>query len=169
MDIASAMLRERAEADFSAEDVADRAGCSRATLYRYVGGRRAILQGVYERALDDLIARTAAAATGLEPRAGLVASFMTAMMGMRADPVISRAAHGDSRVIRQDSITSHKILDAVIADGQLRADDYVAAEMVMRLAWSLVDYPGVDGLSEVAVIARLAELLHPTTPCPNTR
>lgn len=63
---AAELILERGFQRISVDEVAERAGCSRATLYRYVGGKKAIQDGVISRAVEAVALEVSAAVEPLE-------------------------------------------------------------------------------------------------------
>lgn len=131
-DEARDLLLDAAEACFArlgfdkttVDDVADEAGVSRRTVYRYVAGRDELLSGVLARATDRL---TTALADGLDPSASLGDVIVEAMAQVvalaRTDPGLAAMFVGPDRrtasqaVVADDAIRSrarafaHQVLD----------------------------------------------------------
>ncbi len=69
-------------------DVAERAGCSRATLYRYVGGKPAIVAAVVSSAQRRSAGRGVAVAH-LDGADRVFEAILTSVAAVRADPALS--------------------------------------------------------------------------------
>jgi AcrR family transcriptional regulator len=72
LDAAESFLRSAGLRAWAVEDVADRAGVARSTIYRLFGGRGELVQAVLARELRSVLAAVAAAVegeTGLEDKA----------------------------------------------------------------------------------------------------
>jgi TetR/AcrR family transcriptional regulator, repressor for uid operon len=78
----------------SADDVARRAGISRATLYRrFPGGKRQLIQQVMARDMRRFLAEVDAAVSGLPSlEEQLAEGIMVALRTARADPLLTRLA-----------------------------------------------------------------------------
>ncbi|UNQ35816.1 TetR family transcriptional regulator [Prescottella equi] len=70
-------------------DVAERAGCSRATLYRYVGGKPAIVAAVVSSAAASVAEDVACAVAHLDGADRVVEAILTSVAAVRADPALS--------------------------------------------------------------------------------
>ncbi|WP_183095240.1 TetR/AcrR family transcriptional regulator, partial [Nocardioides stalactiti] len=76
---ARAELVERGIDRFSVERVATRAGCSRATLYRVVGGKGALLRTVLADGAARVADRVRVATEGLDGEARVVEAVLVAV------------------------------------------------------------------------------------------
>jgi AcrR family transcriptional regulator len=65
LDAAEECLRRFGAADTTMEDIAETAGMSRATLYRYFDGRDSVLLGVAGRDIDRYLSRLSARLDGI--------------------------------------------------------------------------------------------------------
>jgi AcrR family transcriptional regulator len=82
------------------DDVAREAGCSRATLYRYVASRTTLVTAVVDREVDRLTFEVLAAGeaeTELEP--AVVAMMLAAGNALEAHPVLRRALEFEPEVV----------------------------------------------------------------------
>jgi AcrR family transcriptional regulator len=82
------------------DDVAREASCSRATVYRYVANRTALVTAVVDREVDRLTAEILAAGeaeTEIEP--AVVAMMLTAGRALEAHPVLRRALEFEPEVV----------------------------------------------------------------------
>lgn len=133
-DEARHLLLDAAEACFArlgfdkttVDDVADEAGVSRRTVYRYVSGRDELLTGVLARITDRF---TTALAEGLDPSAPLgeyiVESMSQVVELARADPGLAAMFVGaDRRAASQ----------AVVADDEIRHRARAFAHQVLEQA-----------------------------------
>ncbi|WP_222720491.1 TetR/AcrR family transcriptional regulator [Actinomadura sp. HBU206391] len=81
LDIAAAVLADHGE-QASMTDIAEAAGVSRATLYRYFPNREALLRALQETALSDLAARIADARLDSVPVDEALARMTRAVIGV---------------------------------------------------------------------------------------
>lgn len=86
------VLAERGIQRFSAEAVAERAGCSRATLYRMVGGKAALLESLLGEASALVVAKIRRETEGLTGPERVVRVMTTALAQVRAVPEIEQWA-----------------------------------------------------------------------------
>jgi len=147
------VLQDRGLERFTAEAVAAAAGCSRATLYRHVGGKRALLDALLTASGAE-IAREVLARVG--DRTGperVVAGFTAALERVRSDPPITtflrRSVATDVELGRAADLTA-------LASRITGVEDPAALTLVYRTFLSLVLWPLADTDHERAVIERLA-------------
>jgi AcrR family transcriptional regulator len=94
LDAALAEFAEFGLRRVSADDVARRAGISRATLYRrFPGGKRQLIQQVMARDMRRFLAEVDAAVSGLPSlEEQLAEGILVALRTARADPLLTRLA-----------------------------------------------------------------------------
>lgn len=82
------------------DDVAREAGCSRATVYRYVANRLALVAAVVDREVDRLTADVlAAGAAGTDLEEAVVRMMLTAARTLDAHEVLGRALEYEPEVV----------------------------------------------------------------------
>lgn len=82
------------------DDVAREAGCSRATVYRYVSNRLALVTAVVDREVDRLTAEVlAAAAAETDLEDAVVAMMLTAARAIETHEVLGRALEYEPEVV----------------------------------------------------------------------
>lgn len=140
---------------FSVDALAARTHCSRATIYRYVGGKKDIR--------DAVLARTAARITetvraGVGGRSGperVLTAIEVAVAEIRADPMgllfvdSARAGSGWTWLT-----ASPVVADFATELTGLAGDDAPAAQWIVRLVMSLLLWPGADPQTEHELLQR---------------
>lgn len=138
----------------SMEDVALRAGCSRATVYRRVGGKDALRDAVLDHALDRITAAVAHAVDQLEGDERVAHAILASLDTIRADAVsaalLTGAATGES--VSSALITRFNAVATELAG--LDPGDDIGCELVTRVTLSLLCWPAADRHTELAMIRR---------------
>jgi AcrR family transcriptional regulator len=140
----------------SMEDVAVRAGCSRATVYRRVGGKEAIRDAVLDQAIARITASVMQAVDHLDGDERVIQSIIASLDTIRADPVSAALLAGPAAA---ESVSSALITDVAGAVAQLAGldeDDAVGCEAIARVTLALLCWPAADRHTEMAIIRRHA-------------
>ncbi|PRX99024.1 TetR/AcrR family transcriptional regulator [Allonocardiopsis opalescens] len=145
LDTAASVLAERGDSA-SMADIAETAGVSRATLYRYFPSRDALLAGMAQAAMDDLDERIAGAELdGVPVREGiarLTRAFLAAG-GRYAALIHIKLTEERKRGMLPESADERvagpvrRLIERGVADGSLRAD--VPADVQFELFTALVE------------------------------
>ncbi|HEX7823875.1 MAG TPA: TetR/AcrR family transcriptional regulator, partial [Mycobacterium sp.] len=137
------------------DDIAARVGCSRATVYRHVGGKRQLRDGVLTRSIARIGAEVAAAVDGLDGQERVVRAILVSLNAIRADAVASKLLDmtpgmddGNSSLLQ-----SPRLAAAAAELTGLPADDPVAPEWVVRVVLALLYWP-MPGQGEEEVVRR---------------
>ncbi|MGH3642559.1 MAG: TetR/AcrR family transcriptional regulator [Mycobacterium sp.] len=138
----------------SMEDVAVRAGCSRATVYRRVGGKEALRDAVLDEAIDRINASVAMSVTDLEGDERVVRAIVASLETIRADPVSAALLTGPAAGRSVSSALITQVTDCVALLTGLDVADGVGCELISRLTLSLLCWPGADSGAELAIIRR---------------
>ena len=146
-DSASARGLERLNVD----DIAARVGCSRATLYRHVGGKKALRDGVLARAISRVGGRTADAVAGLEGSQRIEVAILSALAAVREDPVAAAVVRGGP-VVDKLMLGSPRL--AAAAAELCGVDDPVAAQWIVRAVLSLLFWPMPETADEEFAVRR---------------
>lgn len=117
------------------DEIADEAGCSRATIYRYFSDRDELVRAVMVRRAADIADRLVPELKGIDdPAERLVEGVLRGIEGLRADPcfesfwgpagqpVSSRVAGGSTAVNDVIAGALQPLLDLAEATGRLRPD-----------------------------------------------
>jgi AcrR family transcriptional regulator len=170
LEAASAAFRELGVSATGMTDIANHAGCSRGTLYRYFKNRHELHIAYVNQSARKLSVRVNAAVAGIDdPRERLIEAIMRAVAEVRQSPdTAAWFAPGDSGIAARMSRGS-EVIEA-LADGfvaQLlvpiartrqgdpsRVDRRLAARWLIRVIVSLLSMPGDDPEEERELVSR---------------
>lgn len=137
------------------DHVAARAGCSRATVYRYVGGKSALREAVLAAATArtaQIIQRSVERFSGPER---VVQAILTSLTVVRADPVIVAFLNASTpREIDAFLAGNPRLADAAIALTGTATADPAAGQWIVRVVLSLLFWPATDPATERALVER---------------
>ncbi|MGW5075929.1 TetR/AcrR family transcriptional regulator [Rhodococcus sp. NPDC004095] len=141
---AAAVLAERGFDAVTVDAVADRAGCSRATLYRHVGGRQAILDGVLARAATDVARQVSAAVAGLDGADRVAEAILTSVRAVRGDAALHGWFSGSRTRDVDDHLAGSPQLESLSAtlSGLSPSDEgvqWTVGVVLMLLSWPVPD------------------------------
>ncbi|WP_446222101.1 TetR/AcrR family transcriptional regulator [Nocardia sp. IBHARD005] len=151
---ALALFLEHGIDNVTAEDIAAAAGCSRATLYRYAGGKPQLVRAVMVRAAGSVVARVEAVVDSVPPGRRPVEAILAAVAAMRADPVLRQW------LIRHRSPDTDEFLAGAPELGHIATaltritPDDEAAGWVVRVVLSLLTWPLPDATAERHLVER---------------
>lgn len=94
----------------SVDGVAERAGCSRATLYRYVGGKAAMRDGVMARSAAAVATEVSAAVASLTGTPRVVEAILVSVRAIRADAAVGDGLIAVRATGTDNDVTSSKPL-----------------------------------------------------------
>ena len=139
----------------SMEDVALRAGCSRATVYRRVGGKDDLRDAVLDQAIDRITAAVAGAVGHLDGDERLAQSIVASLDTIRADAVSAALLTGPATGQSASSALISRF-NAVAAElAGLDPSDEVGCELIARVTLSLLCWPAIDRRTELALVSTL--------------
>ncbi|MDH6676681.1 AcrR family transcriptional regulator [Rhodococcus sp. LBL1] len=145
---ATELFLERGFDRVSAVDVAERAGCSRATLYRYVGGKPALVAAVVSAAAAGVADRVRRAVDGLDGADRVVEAILTSVAAVRADPTLSHwFAHTRSGGADEYLAASPDLTRLATTLTGIAADD-AAGQWIVRVVLALLAWPASDTEAE---------------------
>ncbi|WGX94331.1 TetR/AcrR family transcriptional regulator [Nocardioides sp. L-11A] len=136
----------------TADAVARRAGCSRATFYRLVGSRAALVDALLTAGAAGVVARVEEATAGLTGAARATEAIVAAAEAIRADRVVAAWLRDrgslDDVLGGPDGVTAlaSSLTGAVRAEGR-------DGEWIVRSVLSLVAMPGGDPVAERELVA----------------
>ena len=143
-------------------DIADTAGCSRATLYRHFPGKQELMAAYVGRAAGE-VARDVDSAIPADaaPAEQLLIATGAAIAGVRANPALSQWFTTEMAATSGHLAQRSPAIDAVAA-GFLRriVPDSTDADLEVRAAWlvrvivSLLSTPEVDAAAECELLRR---------------
>lgn len=132
------------------DKLASRVHCSRATIYRYVGGKTEIRNAVVRRTAHRIVDSVRAAVEPLSGVERLVTAIMLTIKQIRADPLCQLMVGSIRGGTRQVAWLAESPLTAQFATdlAGLAGGDPQAAKWVVRVVLSLVYWPGDDEEAE---------------------
>jgi len=154
--IAATLLAERGVEGFDVEVVARRAGCSRATLYRLTGGKKAMLTSVVLHQTAEIVRKVERRTRDLDPRRQMVEVLVVALAEIRRNPALR------DWFLAQQVNRDHALVDVAIADAQRTFGTSVADPLMTRwmyrvvltlLAWPMADEAEERAVLEAAVVS----------------
>ncbi|MEH3155186.1 MAG: helix-turn-helix domain containing protein [Gordonia paraffinivorans] len=145
VEVATALIRQHGVDRFDIHELARRAHCSRATVYRHVGGKNAIIEAVLTESSAHVTTVVAERTAGLQGRDRAAVAIREALREIRGDPVTRQL------------LTSRRLQSAVPAA--------VASPTIAATAIALIGLaPGDVAQAHWAVRAFLALAVWPMTP-----
>lgn len=142
--------------------------CSRATIYRHVGGKNQIREAVLMREAERIIESVRAAVDGLSGDERTITAIVVALDRIRADPLgrtlLNSMRRGELAWVGRSPIPPTLATELTgIAD-----DDSHAAQWIVRVVLSLLFWPIEDPATERAMLQRflMLESAHPALSQP---
>ena len=176
LDAAARRLASHGIASTTVDTVAAAADVSRATVYRYVGGKDEIVRAVIRREAENVLAQVTAVITAsTSPTEAIAGAVSAALTAIDQNPVLARLTSSDlretlpfitadSRVLIDHCVST--LSNTMRAAPQLIVDDRTvehAIEEATRFVFAHLTTPRRDGsrLSERDAGARAASLIAP--------
>lgn len=136
---------------FDIETLAARVHCSRATIYRYAGGKAQIRDAVLMRLASGIVDTVRDAVEGLDGAERVVTAITVALEQIRSNPL--RPAILNSRAMDLDQIHTSPLLSSLAAELTGIADDNShAAQWIVRVVMSFAHWPLPDNDIEQQMI-----------------
>lgn len=138
---AAEVFEGRDPAEVTFEEIAERAGVSRALVYNYFGDRHGLLEAVYRREVDELQGRVQGALATLPGgRDALAAAIRVHLDHAAGDPTGYRYAAGETAFARLPELHDERVADIAHnlgggARALLVAKGLLAAIQAMVLHW----------------------------------
>lgn len=154
LNAASGAIADHGLDGLTMEDVAVRAQCSRATVYRRVGGKEALRDAVLDEASGRIITLVAQAVTHLEGNERIIRVIAASLDAIRADPVSAALLVGPSAVQSVSSTLISQFTGAIALVTGLDDGDGTGCELIARVCLSMLCWPAVDRSTELAMIER---------------
>ncbi|KAA0018986.1 TetR/AcrR family transcriptional regulator [Antrihabitans cavernicola] len=164
---AAKLIARDGPAAIDIDAIAAAAGCSRATVYRYVGGKSAIADAVLTRAAARIGDRVARAVSPLTGRERFVTAITASLAAVRGDPVASQLLDRTSSTTVNEYLLRAPELATTAATlaGIDAADDPLAAQWVVRVVLSFLSWPAETPDVERQLIERfVATAYEPNGP-----
>jgi len=139
---------------FNIDALAAQTHCSRATVYRYVGGKKDIREAVLARAGARIVETVRASVKGRAGPDRVLTAIEVAVKEIRADPagqlfLDSARSGGWNWLTASDAVADFASELTGIAD-----DDPQAAQWIVRMVLSLMLLPGTDSRAEHQMLQR---------------
>lgn len=140
---------------FSIDALAEQIPCSRATIYRYAGGKSEIRDAVLTRTAERILDSIRAGINELQGSQRVISAIMLALRLLRSDP-LGRLMIGSISGARSGSwITESAIVDGFAAEMiGLAEPDPDAAQWLIRVFLSMVFWPAEDPAAEYRMLQR---------------
>lgn len=137
------------------DTLARRVHCSRATVYRYAGGKREIRDAVLARAAAGIIVAVRSAVGELSGPERVVTAITLALKRIRSDPLSQLMIGSVQRAESMTSLTTSPLLAGFAGDlAGLAGTDPKAAQWIVRVVLSLVFWPAADEHAERQLVQR---------------
>ncbi len=132
-----------------------RVHCSRATIYRHVGGKAQIRDAVLVRNAERIVEAVRSAVDGLSGPDRIVAAVTVALERIRADPlgqalITSMRAAAEMAWIVESPLTRELATEL----NGIAEDDELAAQWIVRVVLSLLYWPVADPVAEQEMVRR---------------
>lgn len=139
---------------FDIDTLAARAHCSRATVYRHVGGKAQIRDGALVRASARIVDTVRRAVVGLTGADRVVTAVTVALDEIRSDP-LGRLMIGRTNAPEVSGIDASPVIAGLAAElTGITPDDPLAAKWIVHLVLSLAYMPVGDSRSEREMLQR---------------
>ncbi|MEU8896443.1 helix-turn-helix domain-containing protein [Nocardia sp. NPDC048505] len=151
---AAELFFERGIGKVGVDEIAARAGCSRATLYRQCGGKSALVHRVLTRAAETVAERVAVA---VEPYRGprrAVEAILASVVAIRADPALAHWLSRTRAGTTDELLTTAPELRRIATALTRIAPDDEAAQWIVRVVLSLLTWPAADAAAERRMVER---------------
>lgn len=136
------------------DTLAARVHCSRATIYRYAGGKAQIRDAVLMRMAARIVDTVRRAVDGLSGSERVITAITVALEEIRSDPMrrvmLESTTAADLGDLHSSPVLAHLAADLTgITD-----DDSQAAQWIVRVVMSLAYWPIGDSLREEEMLRR---------------
>lgn len=139
---------------FDIDTLAARVHCSRATIYRYAGGKAQIRDAVLMRMAGHIVDTVRCAVDQLSGPERVVTAITVALEQIRADPM-RRLMLDSTAAADLSDLHSSPVLARLAADlTGITDDDSLAAQWIVRVVMSLAYWPIGDSRLEQQVLRR---------------
>jgi AcrR family transcriptional regulator len=158
LDVAGELFAEHGFGGCGMAEVAQAAGCSRATLYRYFDSRHALQLAYVEgeaRRIEGVVARATRSVS--DPGERIVTGVATALRAVRSSPTLSSVFSSDTQLsgeLASSSLMIELVGATFLADvhGGTPAQVARASHWLVRVVVSLLASPGRSPAAERAMV-----------------
>lgn len=139
---------------FDIDVLADRVHCSRATIYRYAGGKKQIRDAVVLRLAAGVVERVRNAVVGLDGPERVVTAIIVALQQIRANPIRAMMLN-QGRAMDLAEMHASPLLGHLAAElTGITDDDSQAAQWIVRIVMSFAQWPMSDHRKEQEAVRR---------------
>jgi AcrR family transcriptional regulator len=142
--VATELLREHGFDNLDPDQVAARAGCSRATMYRYVGGKDAIREAVVLQLAISVVQQIQNEVSKFQGADRAVEVVLASVAACRAEPIVNDALKHAANYPVGRTLNSPEVLRLCLAVSGLDPTDTMSAHAMTRATWSLIQNPMED-------------------------
>lgn len=153
MTVAAKQIARHGLSRLDLDAVAREAGCSRATVYRHVGGKTAIVDAVLARNIADVTSDIQRAVESADAERRAVTAITASLAAIRNDPVISAMLTSMSPASLGSYLTPSSPIprSASTFTGLL---DEIAGQWISRVVMAFLFWPATDQAVESEMIER---------------
>ncbi|WP_319449846.1 MULTISPECIES: TetR/AcrR family transcriptional regulator [unclassified Mycobacterium] len=153
-EIATELIAQDGLAAFDIDSLAARAHCSRATIYRHVGGKAEIRDGVLTRAAARIVDTVRRTVEGMSGPDRVVTAIAVALEEIRSDP-LGQLMISRSTLPHQSEVPTSLAMATLATElTGIAADDPAAAKWIVHLVISMVYLPVGDSAVEREMLQR---------------
>jgi AcrR family transcriptional regulator len=148
------VLRERGPKTFSLEEVARRAGCSRATVYRFVGNKRSLVDTLVGLAATTVVEQVRTQTRGMQGKQLVIESILAGVQAIRSDRTLAEFVKSPPAF--DDTYFTHsEMLNRLAASLMDLGEEHdLGAEWLIRVVLSMITWPVDDPTTERELIER---------------
>jgi AcrR family transcriptional regulator len=163
-EIATELIARGGLARFDIDALAARAHCSRATIYRHVGGKAEIRDGVLIRVAARIADTVRHTVKGMSGPDRVVMAIAVALDEIRSDP-LGQLMISRSTLPQQSEVPASLAMASLATElTGIAADDPAAAQWIVHVVMSMVYLPVGDSRAEREMLQRfVAPAFEPTT------
>lgn len=160
IDLAGALIAERGIDRFDINDLATRAHCSRATIYRHTGGKKHIVETVFIHTSARITTTVTDAVAGLSGIDRARTAIAEALTQIRNDRIARQFLHSQHAIDGAGAATNSDALRAIAAELiGLDPTNTIVFSLAVRTFLALVLWPPTDPADEPHLIDALSTAL----------
>lgn len=153
-DAATDLITREGPDAFDVDTLATRVHCSRATIYRYAGGKAEIRDAVLTRAAARIIETVRQTVENMTGSERIVTAITVALKRIRSDP-LGQLMISSIRADELVSLSESPLLAGFATDLTGLSDrDSHAAQWIVRVVLSLLYWPFEDSVTERQMVQR---------------
>jgi AcrR family transcriptional regulator len=152
--VATELIAKGGVAAFDIDVLAARTHCSRATIYRHVGGKAAIREGVLTRSAARIVDTVRRAVEGMSGPDRVVTAIAIALDEIRSDP-LGQLMVGGSVLPRQAGVVASPAMANLATElTGIAADDPQAGQWIVHIVLAMIHLPVGDAGVERELLQR---------------